>query len=107
MDDVTIFLLILCMALVTYLPRVFPLFAFSDKKLPDVIISWLRYVPAAVLSAMLLPTIMLVDGKVSIGSENLFFLAAVPTFITAILTRSLFPPVIVGMVIVVIGRLLL
>jgi len=107
MDDVTILIMILGMALVTYLPRIVPLFAFSDKKLPDVIISWLRYVPAAVLSAMLLPTIILVDGTVSIGLENLFFLAAVPTFITAILTKSLFPPVIVGMLVVVIGRLLL
>ena len=107
MDEKTIFLTILGMAAVTYLPRLFPLLALSGKKLPDVVVSWLRYVPPAVLAALLLPSLILQDGRVVINGDNLFFWAALPTFAVAILTRNLFVPVLVGMVVVVLTRLLI
>ena len=107
MDEKTVFLTILGMAVVTYLPRVFPLLALSGKKLPDVVVSWLRYVPPAVLAAMLLPSLILQDGKIVINGENLFLLATLPTFTAAILTRNLFVPVLVGMAVVILARLLI
>jgi branched-subunit amino acid transport protein len=107
MDEKTVFLTILGMAVVTYLPRVFPLLALSGKKLPDVVVFWLRYVPPAVLAAMLLPSLVFQDGKIAIISENLFLLAALPTFAAAILTRNLFVPVLVGMAVVILARLLI
>jgi branched-subunit amino acid transport protein len=107
MDEKTIFLTILGMAAVTYLPRLFPLLALSGKKLPDVVLSWLRYVPTAVLAALLLPALVLQDGRVVINGDNLFFWAALPTFAVAILTRNLFVPVLVGMAVVVLARLLI
>jgi len=106
MDEKIILLTILGMAVVTYLPRLFPLLALSGKKLPDLIVSWLNYVPAAVLAAMLLPGIILSDGEIAINAENLFLWAALPTFGAAIITKNLFVPVIVGMLVVIIGRML-
>ena len=107
MDEKTVFLTILGMAAVTYLPRVFPLLALSGKKLPDVVVAWLRYVPPAVLAALLLPSLILQDGRIAINADNLFFWAALPTFAVAILTRNLFVPVLVGMAVVVLARLLI
>ena len=107
MDEKTVFLTILGMAAVTYLPRLFPLLALSGKKLPDVVVSWLRYVPPAVLAALLLPSLILQDGRIAINGNNLFFWAALPTFAVAILTHSLFVPVLVGMVVVILARLLI
>lgn len=107
MDQKVILLTLIGMAVVTYLPRVFPLLALSGRKLPDVVASWLSYVPPAVLAAMLLPSILFVDGQIVLSLDNLFFWAAIPTFAVAIWTRSLFAPVLVGMVIVIIGRLLI
>jgi branched-subunit amino acid transport protein len=107
MDEKTIFLTILGMAAVTYLPRFLPLLALSGKKLPDIVVSWLCHVPPAVLAALLLPSLILQDGRVVINGDNLFFWAALPTFAVAILTRNLFVPVLVGMVVVVLTRLLI
>lgn len=107
MDQKIVFLTLIGMAVVTYLPRVFPLLALSGRKLPDVVVSWLSYVPPAVLAAMLLPSILFVEGQVMVSFDNLFLWAAIPTFVAAILTRSLFAPVVVGMVMVILGRLLI
>ena len=107
MDQTTIFLTILGMAVVTYLPRVIPLLVLTGRRLPDVVIAWLGYVPPAVLAAMLLPSLVVSDGQLAIDVGNLFLWAALPTFAAAILTRNLFVPVLVGMAVVIIGRLLI
>ena len=107
MDEKLVLLTILGMAVVTYLPRVFPLLALSGKKLPDIAVEWLGYVPAAVLAAMLFPSLFIVDGNLSLSKENLFFWAALPTLAAAILTKKLFLPVVVGMLVVILGRWLM
>lgn len=102
-----VFVTIVGMLVVTYLPRVLPLWLFSSRSLPPLVIAWLRYVPVAVLSAMLLPSLVLVEGDLSFGGTNLYFWAAVPTFFVAWKTRSLFASVLVGMAVVAGARTLL
>ena len=106
MEKELIIMTILGMAVVTYLPRMIPLLVLSGRKLPPFVTAWLRNVPAAVLAGMLLPLILIQDGKISIGINNLFLWAALPTFITAIISKSLFTPVIIGMLIIILARLL-
>ena len=105
MEENLVLLTIIGMAVVTYLPRLIPLLALSGKTLPAAVVAWLRHVPPAVLAAMLLPAILIKDGELALGLDNLFFWAAIPTFAAAILSKSLFIPVIVGMLVVIIGRL--
>ena len=107
MEENLVLLTIFGMALVTYLPRFLPLYALSSKKLPKWAVSWLRYVPPAVLAAMLLPAILLKVGKLNFSLENPFLWAALPTFAAAILTKNLFIPVIVGMLVLILARLLI
>lgn len=104
MDEKLVFLTIIGMAVVTYLPRLIPLLALSGKELPASVVSWLRHVPPAVLAAMLLPAILIHQGDLSAGLDNLFFWAAIPTFAAAILSKSLFIPVMIGMLVVILGR---
>ena len=92
------------MGAVTYLPRLLPVLLLSSKKLPPLVEAWLRYVPVAVLSAMLLPSLVVNDGALDFSSSNLFLWAAVPTFLVAWKTRNLFGSVIVGMVVVALAR---
>jgi branched-subunit amino acid transport protein len=106
MDQTTVFLTILGMGLVTYLPRLLPVWLLSSRRLPRVVITWLRYVPAAVLSAMLLPSLLLDGTRLHLAADNLYLLAAIPTLLVAWKTRSLFGAVIVGMALVAIARLL-
>ena len=92
------------MLVVTYIPRVLPVWLFTSKPLPPLVIAWLRYVPVAVLAALLLPALVVTENRLDLSVGNLFLWAAVPTFIVAWKTRSLFGPVIVGMVIVAVVR---
>ena len=106
MEENLVLLTIVGMAAVTYLPRLIPLMALSGKQLPSPIVAWLRHVPGAVLAAMLMPAILIQDGSLSIGFDNLFFWAAIPTVIAAVFSKNLFVPVILGVLIVITARLL-
>lgn len=88
------------MQLVTYLPRLAPVWFLSSRTLPPLLAAWLRFVPVAVLAAMLLPSLALVEGRIDLGLDNLFFWAALPTFVVAWKTRSLFAAVLTGMALV-------
>jgi len=101
MDSQAVFLTMVGMLAVTYLPRVLPLWFFASRPLPPVVVSWLRYVPVAVLAAMLLPSLVVAEGQLSLEVQNLYLWAALPTFLVAWKTRSLFGSVIVGMLVVV------
>ena len=107
MDQKTIFLTILGMALVTYIPRLLPVWLLSSRSLPKIVVAWLRYVPVAVLAAMLFPAIVVQGDQVDLGLSNLFLLTAFPTVLVAWKTRSLFGSVIVGTVIVAVARQML
>jgi branched-subunit amino acid transport protein len=107
MDQRTIFLTILGMAAVTYVPRLLPTWLLSSRDLPPWLVAWLRNVPVAVLAAMLFPAIATQDGELAVGLQNLFLLAALPTLLVAWKTRSLFGSVITGIVVVALARLLL
>jgi branched-subunit amino acid transport protein len=55
---------------------------------------------------MLFPSILVQEGQLDLGLNNLFLWAALPTFLVAWKTRSLFGSVIVGMIVVAAGRYL-
>ncbi len=93
------------MALVTYLPRLLPVWILSSKSLPRPVVAWLRHVPVAVLSAMLFPALLVRSDQADLTSGNIFLWAAIPTLLAAWKTRSLFGSVIVGMVMVAAARL--
>ena len=104
MDQQTVFLTILAMAAVTYLPRLLPAWLLSSRTLPRWLVVWLRHVPVAVLAAMLFPALATRSGQIHIGPRNLFLLAAFPTLLVAWKTRSLFGSVIMGVVVVALAR---
>lgn len=104
-------MLILCMALVTYLPRALPLVLLSSRRLNPTIERWLSLIPPAVLAALLAPELLLhkdSSGAVSlfISPYNIMLMAAIPSFIVAWRTKSFFGTVIVGMGSVALGRYL-
>jgi branched-subunit amino acid transport protein len=104
MDQTTMLLTIFGMAAVTYLPRLLPLWLFTSKPLPRLMITWLRYVPVAILAAMLFPALLVTDRGIELGVHNVYLWASVPTLIVAWRTRSLFGSVMVGMAIVALVR---
>ncbi|WP_413379571.1 AzlD domain-containing protein [Alkalihalobacillus sp. 1P02AB] len=62
----SLFLIILGMAIVTYIPRMLPLVFIDAKKLPEWLQAILRNVPYAALGALIFPGILL-------AHDNLWF----------------------------------
>lgn len=104
MDQQTLFLTILGMAAVTYVPRVLPLLTLARRNLPEAVARWLSFIPAAVLAAMLLPALTLTDQGLDLSEKNVFLWAALPCFLTGWKTKSAAATVAVGMVCVAAGR---
>lgn len=100
MSDNLMLFTIIGMGVVTYLPRLLPAWFLRGKKMHPFLEAWLKYVPVAVLSALLLPALLISDGKFNLAWNNVFLWAALPAGLVAWKTRSMFATVLVGMIIV-------
>jgi len=89
---------ILGMGLVTFLPRWLPLVYLTKRSLPSWLVEWLDFIPAAILSAILLPALVTNSATRAVDFGRPEFIVAIPTFVFAILTKSLGGTVIIGMV---------
>lgn len=107
MDQQTIFLTIIGMMAVTYVPRALPVLALARRTLPEPVIRWLGFIPVAVLSAMLLPSLVAPEKILDFSFQNIFLWAAIPTFLVCWKTKSFVGAVVTGMGCVALGRLLL
>jgi branched-subunit amino acid transport protein len=105
MDQQKIFLIIIGMTVVTYVPRFLPTWLLSSRTLPEGVQRWLRFVPGAVLAAMLAPTLLMRDGQLQLNQDNLFLWAAIPTVMVAWRTQSFFGTVVTGICTVAAGRM--
>jgi len=104
MDQSLVFLTIVGMGLVTCLPRMLPMLLLSGRHLAPWISRWLSFVPATVLSALLAPGLLSPEGRLDLGLDNLYLMAAVPTFFVAWRFRSFFGTVAAGMGLVALVR---
>lgn len=104
MDEKIVILTICGMGAVTYLPRILPMLLLSGRPLASWLARWLSFVPATVLSALLLPGLICEDGRLALGLDNTFLLAAFPTFFIAWRFGSFFGTVAAGMGIVALVR---
>jgi branched-subunit amino acid transport protein len=91
-------ILVCCMGIVTYLPRMLPLVLLSRRRLPAWLAEWLELVPVAILSALLAPALLTSAEPRSLCLGKPELLAAVPTLLWALKSRSLAGTVILGMV---------
>jgi branched-subunit amino acid transport protein len=89
-------LAVLGMGLVTYLPRWLPLVLLPQRDIPQSVKEWLGFIPACILSALVAPALFL-NSTGGFQVLQARFLAAIPTLIFALKTRSLGGTVIVGM----------
>jgi branched-subunit amino acid transport protein len=88
-------ILILGMALVTFLPRFLPMAFLSRWVLPEKTRVGLSYFPVAILSAIVFPTFFTDGNEVEIQFP--YLLAALPVFLFAWKVKSLWGSVVLGM----------
>jgi len=93
-----ILILILGMALVTFLPRFFPMAFLTRRALPERVKKGLEYFPISILSAIVFPILFFNEGgKVEIQPH--YLLSAIPVFIFTWKVKSLWGSVVLGMLI--------
>ncbi len=92
-------LLIAGMAIVTFLIRYPVLAIFGKLALPDVVLRALKYVPAAVLTAIIAPAVLMPDNvHVQVGLNNAYLIGGVVAVLVAWRTRNLLLTIVLGMV---------
>lgn len=88
---------IIGMGLVTYIPRWLPLMWLTSREINPLFARWLSFVPASILSALVLPSILTAPATHELSLTRPEFLVAIPTLLFGWWTRSLGGTVIVGM----------
>lgn len=98
-DTAMVWLAIVVAGIGTFLIRFSFIFLFEYlSEVPDGVERALRFVPAAVLAALVVPALVLVEGvpTISLGNERL--LAGIVAAVVAWRTESIFATIAVGMV---------
>ena len=90
-------LLILGMMLVTYSAR-YPVMAIVGRMtLPEGVLRALRYVPVAVLSAIIAPELLIRDGAPALSSTNTYLVGGLVALLVAWRWSNLLLTIIAGM----------
>ena len=93
------FILIAGMALVTFATR-YPVIAVLSKvPLPDPVFRALRYVPPAVLTAIILPAVLLQDSEMTLTYLNSSLVASLAAVIISWRTKNLLLTIVLGMLV--------
>jgi len=95
--DLSVVLLILACAAVTFVPRILPFVVVRNLSLPRAIQKWLSYVPVCLLTALIVQGLIRKAGDVP-AVDGLNVAVAVPTLLVALKTNNLLATVLTGIV---------
>ena len=96
--------MILGMALVTFGVR-YPILALVGKiQLPESILSALKFVPPAVLSAIILPEVLISNGDFQLNFNNSELVASLAAGLIAWRTKNLLLTIVLGMLVFLVWR---
>lgn len=101
MSDTFIWTVIVGMAIANFAVRFIPMVAVSRINLPRPVMRWLSYIPVAVMGAIVAGEILTPNGEYVAPWDNPYLLAAIPTALVYIKTRSFLGAVIVGIAVFV------
>lgn len=91
------FWLILGMTAVTFGVR-YPVLALVGQiELPEPVFRALKYVPVAVLTAIVVPAVLMPDDELTISLQNAEMIGAIVAVLVAWRTRSLLWTIVIGM----------
>ncbi|HVU15251.1 MAG TPA: AzlD domain-containing protein [Phototrophicaceae bacterium] len=101
------FVLVLGMGLVTFLIRYPTLVLIGRIPLPDRVFRALRYVPPAVLAAIIVPSVLIPDGThIDVSISNSYLIAGIVAALISWRTKNLLATIVLGMVVFLIWRLI-
>ncbi|NWF64864.1 MAG: AzlD domain-containing protein [Chloroflexi bacterium] len=92
-----IWLVMIAGGLITFGMRFSLIYLFGRFEVPETMRRALHYVPPAVLSAIIFPELLLLDGTLDLSMENTRMLAGMVAIITAWVSRNTLFTILVGM----------
>jgi len=95
---VNIWLIFVLGGLLTFAMRFSFIYAFGRFSVPPALHRALRFVPPAVLSAIVFPAVLMPDDRLELGFGNHRLLAAAVAVIVAFWTRKTLPTIIAGII---------
>lgn len=76
----------------------FIMFAFAGKMtFPDWLAMALKFVPPAVLTAIIVPSVVMPKGIIDLSWHNQYLVAGIVAFVIALITKSLMKTILFGM----------
>ncbi|HET6596375.1 MAG TPA: AzlD domain-containing protein [Anaerolineales bacterium] len=94
----SIWLVMLLGGLITFLIRFSLIYLFGRFKIPETLGRALRYVPPAVLSAIIFPELFFQEGTLNLSLENTRLLASLIAILIAWISRNTLITIIAGMI---------
>lgn len=92
-----IWLTMLFGGLITFGMRFSLIYLFGKFEIPKTMQRALHYVPPAVLSAIIVPELLIRNGSMDLSTENIRLLAGIIAIITAWVSRNTLLTILVGM----------
>lgn len=92
-----ILLIIMGMAAVTYFTRIGSLVIFRYTGIPNWLEEWLRHVPTAVLTALIIPALILPKGQIDLTWSNHYLVAGIISAVIAYKSRNIIMTIGMGM----------
>ncbi len=87
------------MSLVTFLTRYLPLVWAGRVELPERLLAALRFVPIAVLTAIIAPALLMPRGTLDLGPANAYLPAGIAAVVVSRLTGRLLPTILCGLLV--------
>ncbi|GIN57311.1 AzlD domain-containing protein [Lederbergia ruris] len=96
--QLSILIIILGCAIVTFIPRIIPFIVIRNIQLPKIVIKWLSFIPICIFTALVVDSFIIQDNKSLLSIDWSILAAIIPTLIIALWTKSLSVTVIVGII---------
>lgn len=93
----SVWVIIVAIGLLTFASRLAPILSLERVTIPDGIQRALRFVPIAVLSAIIVPALVLRDGTLALTPHNARLMAGALAVLVAWATRNALATIAVGM----------
>lgn len=98
-SGVLLWAVIIASGLLTYAIRLSFIFFFSQREIPTWLQRALRFVPPAVLSAIIFPELLLNNGQLQIAANNARLVAGTVAILVAWRTKNVLLTIAVGMIV--------
>lgn len=83
--------------ILTYVTRLSFILLYGQIRMPNLLVRALRFVPTAVLSAIIFPELLVADGTLFISIRNPRLLAGILAILVALRTKNVIYTILIGM----------